>query len=103
VTTFASEVVCTVRVEEVDTFDGFVTPSSSTVSASPAGTLAAVIVQSSTVWEFDPQSPTFPLASVTTPRVIVNVLEPGGKVIVIWLWAAPDIPPPVAEVVKETV
>ena len=63
----------------------------------------AVIVQPSTVWVFDPHVPTCPLASVTTPRVIVNVLESGGSVTVIWLCAFADIPPPVPEVVKATV
>ena len=73
-----SEVVETVRVSvfPAGAGDSVVTPSSSMVSASPAVTLlVAVIVQPSTVWLLDPHVPTFPVASLTTPLMIVNVLK----------------------------
>ena len=91
-----SEVVETVRVSvfPAGAGDSVVTPSSSMVRASPAGTLVAVIVQPSTVWEFDPHVPTFPVASLTTPLTIVNVLKLAlGKVTVSWLCALADIAP----------
>ncbi len=97
-----SEVVDTLRVSvfPVGAGDSVVTPSSSTVSVSPAVTvLPAVIVQTSTVWELTPQVPTWVLVvvSVTMALTIVVVLKGvvavAGKVIVIWLCAVPDIPP----------
>ena len=98
----ASEVVDTVRVSvfPVGAGDSVVTPSSSTVSVSPAVTvLPALIVQTSTVFELTPQVPTCVLVvvSVTMALTIVVVLKGEvavpGNVIVIWLCAVPDIPP----------
>ena len=98
----ASEVVDTVRVSRfpLGAGDSVVTPSSSTLSVSPAVTvLPAAIVQTSTVWELTPQVPTwvFVVVSVTMALTIVVVLKGEvavpGNVIVIWLCAVPDIPP----------
>ena len=98
----ASEVVDTVRVSvfPVGAGDSVVTPSSSTVSVSPAVTvLPALMVQTSTVFELTPQVPTCVLVvvSVTMALTIVVVLKGEvavpGNVIVIWLCAVPDIPP----------
>ncbi len=58
-TALVSDVDCTVNVDEVDTFEALVTPSSSTLSVSPAATvLPAVIVQISAVLVLTPQLPT---------------------------------------------
>ena len=103
-----SEVVDTVRVWmfPVGAGDSVVTPSSSTLSTSPAVTvLPALMVQTSTVFELTPQVPTCVLVvvSVTMALTIVVVLKGevavAGNVIVIWLCAVPDIPP-VLEVVN---
>ena len=97
-----SEVVETVRRSAFLTGagDSVVTPSSSTLSASPAVTLLPEeMVQTSTVWELTPQVPTCVLVvvSVTMALTIVVVLNGevavAGNVIVIWLCAVPDIPP----------
>ena len=98
----ASELVDTVRrsASLAGAGDSVVTPSSSTMSVSPAVTvLPALIVQTSTVWELTPQVPTWVLVvvSVTMALTIVVVLKGEvavpGNVIVIWLCAVPDIPP----------
>ena len=95
-----SDVVCAFRVEDADTFEGLVTPSSVTITASPAVTLLPdEIVQTSTVCELTPHVPTCVPASVTKAFVIERVLEPLGRAIVIWLCAVADIPP-VVEVLK---
>ena len=101
-----SEVVDTATVSVVDVVVGFVTPSSSTVTLSPALTLSPLkMMQVSVVPEVLLQSPPtsgWPLVvlSVTMPA-FVSLLKPvpEGNVSVIVLPAAPDMPP-VEEVVK---
>lgn len=89
-----SDVVCTVSADDVETFEGFVTPLRLIVTWSPGFTaLPEAIVQTWTVWELTPQVPTCTPASVTTAFVIVRVLDVAGRVIVIWLCAVPVIPP----------
>ena len=74
------------------------TPSSSTVTWSPAATvLPEAIVHTSTVCELTPQVPTWAPASVTTVLTIVVVFEPVGKVIVM---CCPSPNAPVADVLK---
>ena len=86
--------------DDIETFEGFVTPVRLTTRWSPGFTLSPEeIVQTSIVCELTPQVPTWIPASVTTALVIVCVLEPLGRVIVIWLCAVPDIPP-LPEVLK---
>ena len=87
----------------METFEGFVTPLSATVSWSPGFTVSpALIVQTSTSCELTPQVPTCTPASMTTAFVTDRVLEVAGRLIVIWLCAVPDIPPE-AEVLKAIV
>ena len=100
-----SDVVCRDSVEDVDTSDGLVTPSSSTVTV----VLAAMVL-------VDPRKQTAmllalpalqlpreaPPPTVTLLLTSVRTFAVLGRVIVIWLFALPDIPP-VLEVVNEYV
>src|SRR5947208_1133184 len=72
------------------------------VTWSPAPTLwPLLIVQTSTVLLVEPQLPTvWPVVTSVTAVNPIVLVAAAGKVIVIWLRPASDIPPPVVEVVK---
>src|SRR5581483_3953368 len=103
---WVSEVVATVRVSvpPAGAGDSLVTPSSSTVTAVLAPMVLPEPIEQMAMLSVGPipqlpRDPVWP-AAVTLLLTSLRTLVLPGRVIVIWLCAVPDIPPPVLDVVK---
>src|SRR5581483_3519283 len=84
--------------------DSLVTPSSSTVTAVLAPMVLPEPIEQMAMLSVGPipqltRDPVWP-AAVTLLLTSLRTLVLPGRVIVIWLCAVPDIPPPVLDVVK---